>query len=131
MFRILCFNYYKTMTHLIHKIWILVLFGIPLVSSAKTIKDIIVMDLNPLLAALAPVLIGIAVVFFIWGVANYILKSDDAAGRESARQIMIWGIIALFVIITVWGLVAVLTSTFLAGGSKPVVDIYKDLIPIK
>jgi len=73
-----------------------------------------------ILDKLVPLLITAALVFFIFGVVKYIMAQDDEEGRTKARSIMINGIIALFVIVSVWGLVAVLNSTFSVGpGGAP------------
>ena len=37
--------------------------------------------------------------------------------KETGKQIMIWGIIALFVMVSVWGLVNVLSNTTGIGGA--------------
>lgn len=65
-----------------------------------------------LLNAVIPLIIGLALVGFLWGVAKFILAADDAAKREEGRTMMIYGIIALFVMISIWGLVAILGGTF-------------------
>ena len=49
---------------------------------------------------------------FIYGLVTYLLSTGDEEKRKEARQVMIWGIIILFVIVVVWGLVAVLENTF-------------------
>ncbi len=60
---------------------------------------------------LLTLLLTFALVLFLWGVVQYLRKlgSKDA---EEAKKIMWWGIIALFVMVSVWGLVGILTSTF-------------------
>ena len=65
-----------------------------------------------------PFIITLALIYFLWGVATYIMNSGDEEARKTSRAVMIHGIIALFVIISVWGLVAILNSTFgiAAGG---------------
>lgn len=66
-----------------------------------------------LIAAVIPVLIGLALLAFLWGVLMYLFGKD----KDGARDFMIWGIIALFVMTSVWGLVSILRSTILPGGS--------------
>ncbi len=61
---------------------------------------------------LVVVLIALALVLFIWGVVQLITAQDDAEGRKEARKRITFGIIALFVMISVWGLVRVLVETF-------------------
>lgn len=52
-----------------------------------------------------PVALGCAVLFFIWGLAVYILRSGDVQAKEEGRNRMLWGTIALFVIVSIWGIV--------------------------
>ncbi len=56
-----------------------------------------------------PVLITLAVIYFIWGVINYAIARDESA-KTSGRDAMIWGLIALMVIVSVWGLVNFIKS---------------------
>ncbi len=51
-----------------------------------------------------PIVIALAVLYFFWGLANYILATDDQKKRDDGKHIMIWGIVALFVMTSVWGL---------------------------
>ena len=63
-----------------------------------------------------PILITLSVVYFFWGVSKFILAAGDSEGRRQGTSIMVWGIIGLFVIVSVWGLVAVLQNTFYVTG---------------
>ena len=63
--------------------------------------------INNALKILIPTLIGIAIAVFLWGVLRYIFAKEGAAQKE-ARQYMLWGIIAIAVMVSVWGLVAIL-----------------------
>ena len=65
-----------------------------------------------LIATLIPLIIGVAVLLFLYGVLKYVTAGGDPEKRTEARNTMIWGIIAIFVMVSVWGLVNVLTSTF-------------------
>ena len=60
-----------------------------------------------------PLIFAVAVVMFVWGVVQFfILNSDEEAKREQGKQYMVWGIVALTVMLCVWGLVGILSSTF-------------------
>jgi len=63
-----------------------------------------------------PVLVGLALLFFFWGLARFILKAGDVKAREDGRQVMIWGIVALFVMMSVWGLIAFAKKELEFGG---------------
>ncbi len=63
-----------------------------------------------LLNSLMPILIGIAVLYFMWGVITYVISGDDQKKKE-ARMHIINGLIGLFVILSFWGIVAVINNT--------------------
>ena len=58
------------------------------------------------------VLYAAAFAVFFWGVVLFILNTDDDTKRAEGKQWMMWGVIALFVMITLWGIVEVLVGTF-------------------
>jgi hypothetical protein len=83
------------------------------------IQDLLCYFTKILNDSVIPLIFAIAMVMFIWGVVNFfIINADEEAKREQGRQFMIWGIIALAVMLSVWGLVGIVGSTFgIKGGS--------------
>lgn len=69
-------------------------------------------NLLALLNILVVVIIALAVVFFLWGVAKFILNAGDPEEQSKGKSIMFWGLIALFVMTAVWGLVNFLQDAF-------------------
>lgn len=60
-----------------------------------------------------PLMFAVAIAFFIWGAIKFfIINADEEKKRQQGREFMIWGIIALAVMIGVWGLVKILAATF-------------------
>ncbi len=60
-----------------------------------------------------PLVFALAVAAFIWGVVQYvILGAEEESKRAKGRQFMIWGLIALAVMVSIWGLVAIIGNTF-------------------
>lgn len=65
-----------------------------------------------------PLMFALATAMFIWGVINFfIINADEESKKAQGRQFMIWGVIALAVMLSVWGLVGILSSTFGFDGS--------------
>lgn len=62
--------------------------------------------------SIIPLLFTLATLFFIWGVVQYMLADADERKRETGKQYMVWGIVALTVMLSVWGLVNLLGNTF-------------------
>ena len=59
-----------------------------------------------------PLIFALATALFIWGVVQFVINSDETEKKAKGKEFMIWGIVALAVMISVWGLVSILTSTF-------------------
>lgn len=53
-----------------------------------------------------PIVFTLALLLFFWGVVKYI--RSEGQGKEDGRKIMIWGVVALFVMSSIWGLVSFL-----------------------
>ncbi|MBI1999464.1 MAG: hypothetical protein HYS74_02310 [Parcubacteria group bacterium] len=58
-----------------------------------------------------PIIIILALVWFLWGVFRYV-TALGAEGMEKARDTIIMGLVGLFVMVAVWGLVAIIGQTF-------------------
>lgn len=57
-----------------------------------------------------PMVVALALLGFFYGLMRFIFAKGDDTVRKDARQTMIWGIVALFVMVSVWGLVGFLGS---------------------
>jgi len=60
---------------------------------------------------LTPVVVALALLYFFWGLAKFILSAGDEVDSKKGRDMMIWGIIALFVMVSVWGIINLLGDT--------------------
>lgn len=56
-------------------------------------------------------IVALSVVYFLYGIFKYVAADSDE-NRSAGRAVMIHGIIAIFVMVSVWGLVNVLSETF-------------------
>ena len=72
--------------------------------------------LDGLVTLAVPFVISLAILLFLWGLARYMLNQDDADARAGARNLMLWGIVIIFVMVSLWGLVNLL-QTFTAVGA--------------
>ncbi len=96
------------------------LFVLPFVTFAQSSDGIgqLIGMAGGIIRALIPIVIGLGVLIFLWGVLQYVLRSDDA-GKAQGRTFMLWGIIALFVMVSVWGLVNILRSSLQLDNATP------------
>ena len=72
------------------------------------INKVILQIINPLI----PVLIGIGLIVFFWGIIQFVLNADSEEKRATGKQHMIWGIIGMFIMVSVWGIIYLLLDFF-------------------
>lgn len=72
-----------------------------------------------------PILIGFAVIVFLWGIVIFIKDGGDESKREEGKQFMFWGVIGISFILCIWSFVAILSGTF--GESTPFIPQIKSI----
>ncbi len=96
----------------------------PALSSCSAIKFNSILDILIWLkciigAAIIPLIFTLAFLYFLWGMVMFIKGADDVKKREESKKFIYWGIIGLTVMIAVWGIVQIVTSTFGLGNAVP------------
>jgi len=81
-------------------------------ASMKTIEGIINWGTCVLSRSVIPLLFALAVVAFIWGVIQFYLNPDNEEKRKKGKSFIVGGLIALFVMVAMWGIVGIFTNTF-------------------
>jgi hypothetical protein len=54
--------------------------------------------------------IALGLLVFIWGMVQFIISAGDDDAKAVGKQRMVWGILALFAIVAVWGIVQLLAD---------------------
>jgi hypothetical protein len=88
-------------------------------SNIQNFKGVVDCLIGGILTPLISLAMGLALVYFLWGVIKYIRQAGDEKSREEARKVMSFGIIALFVMVSVWGLVRIITETLNLNNQEP------------
>jgi len=104
-----------------------VAFFFPFVLFAQDLESI-GGKIQAILNLVVPIIMTLALIYFFIGLGKYILSAGDEEKKGEGRNIMIYGVIALFVMAAVWGLVGVLINTFGIDAGAPPVD-SRTLIP--
>lgn len=77
------------------------------VTSLNTAANAIITILN----IVFPVLLAIAVFIIVWGIFKFILNAGDEEARKTGRGFILWGVVGVFLMLSVWGLVNILQNT--------------------
>jgi hypothetical protein len=91
-------------------LWIALTVTAPQVATAQTIRTI-VQNLTSFLRLFIPILTAAALLVFIAGLAEYTFQAGDESAVETGKNRMIWGVVGLFLVSTIWAVVQ------LIGGS--------------
>ena len=81
--------------------------------AAKLISNIKVYILNPIIGFM----FAVAVVMFIYGIVEYIWSADNEDKVAVGKKHMIWGIVGMFVMIGVYGILNILSGFWYDIGS--------------
>lgn len=104
----------------------------PSLAFAATLQEIFC-TVGALIMLVTPMVVGLALLAFFWGLAMYMFSLSGGEGtaahsaygapaspqgKQTGRTVMLYGIITLFVMVSVWGIVNLLQVTFGVGGGS-------------
>ncbi|MDP3902289.1 MAG: hypothetical protein Q8Q21_01750 [bacterium] len=99
----------------------------PFAAGAVSDIDGLIDTVNDILGAIIPIVIAIAVIIFLIGVLKYVRAGEDEEERKKGRNLMIFGIISLFVMVSVWGLVNIIGGTLDLDTEIPDLDLLPNI----
>ncbi len=70
---------------------------------------------NPLIT----MLFAFAVIFFLYGVFEFLLNQDNEEKRTAGKSHMIWGIVGITIMMGVWVILGIILNTFSITGITP------------
>ena len=72
------------------------------------ITKIVTVVINPAIQ----VLLAVAILYFLWGVWGFVRNSDNAEGRQDGSRHIGYGLIGIFVMVSVFGIIALIQKSF-------------------
>ena len=61
-----------------------------------------------LIQAALPVIAALALLVFLWGLVRFIFRvSGDEKAVDEGKNLMKWGLIALFILVSFWGIIEI------------------------
>ena len=68
--------------------------------------------ITSLVNSVIPFIVGLTVFVIIWGIFLYVAKAGEEEKRAQARQFILWGVIGVFFMLSIWGFVNILLNSF-------------------
>ena len=56
-------------------------------------------------------LVALALIMFLWGVVEFVARSNDDTAREKGKKHIVWGIIGLFIMLSAFGILNLICNT--------------------
>lgn len=99
---------------------------VPIRASAQTFGELLV-SVQGIIDDLLPILASLVLIGFFYGLTKYVFSAGSEEGREKGKQYIIAGIVALFLMAAIGGIINFLVeATGTGGGGIPVPDIDVD-----
>lgn len=113
------------MSRVLAKLLPTLVFAMPLIvyAAPQSFREL-ACEVADLLDTATFVLIILALVVYFWGMAINIPHFGDEKGAEKRKSFFFWGLVILFVMVSIWGIIQILQNTLgfksPDGGAGPV-----------
>ena len=94
-------------------------WALPLIASAQTLNDTL-FTLSTLLNGVIGLFITLAIVVFFWGLIKYLFHQDNENAQEGIK-IMFWGVVAIFVMVSIWGIIGLVQRSLRVQSTEPII----------
>jgi hypothetical protein len=81
----------------------------------ELVKRVNAVILNPFIVFL----FAVALVYFIYGVFEFLANAESEDARTKGKQHMLWGVIGMFIMMAVFGIMQVIINTIGIPGVSP------------
>lgn len=89
----------------------------PLIASAKNFADLVT-SLIKYTDAITYVLVSVAVIVFLYGMLRLIASAGNEQKKGEGKKIILYGILGIFIMVSLWGIIHVIDQTFNLDNSK-------------
>jgi FtsH-binding integral membrane protein len=81
-----------------------------MIAYAKTVQEIVGIISREILTPIVTILFALALILFLWGVVELLIYRGEEEKINQAKRHMFWGLVGLFIMVAVNGIVWVLIN---------------------
>ena len=74
-------------------------------------EDLIIKVFENILQPFLWLLLAVAFIVFLWGIAEFIKNADSADGRKTGGKHILWGVVGLAIMISALGITRIIANT--------------------
>jgi hypothetical protein len=93
--------------------------ALPYIAEAQELQRIVT-ALTRTINYVLGILIGLAILGFFWGLVRYLFNAKGGLEQRKASMMMVYGVLAIFFMISIFGVVSLLQLSFGINGTAPI-----------
>lgn len=66
---------------------------------------------NNIVYPIIQLLFGLAVLYFVYGVLQFVFYPEDSEARKTGKSTILWGSIGMFIMVSAWGIIYFISNT--------------------
>lgn len=74
-------------------------------AEVNTLQEVLELFIDFNVRLLIPLAFSAGVLFFMWRGAIYIFNSGSEEGKSEGKRVLMWGMISLFLMASIWGII--------------------------
>jgi len=86
-------------------------------NAESAVNSIVAKIVGNIVAPIVEFVFVLAILIFIWGILGFFKGAEDASARETGKQHILWGVIGIGIMISVYGIIRLVYDTI--GISSP------------
>ena len=90
----------------------------PLTQSTGASFSSLVNTLMNIINNLVWLLGGVALLVFLYGIVRFVSTAGNAKGHAEGYKMMLWGLVALFVFVSLWGIISLFCNTIFGAAGQ-------------
>jgi mannitol-specific phosphotransferase system IIBC component len=90
--------------------------------NSSTIGGVIT-EVTGIIGSIQPLLMAAAFLVFFWGLSKFILNSNKPEEIKNGKNYMVWGILALFILLTYMTIIGLVSNELDIGPKDPIIPI--------
>ena len=80
-------------------------------SNAEALGRVLDPIISNVVTPVIMLMFALAILVFAWGIFEMVWKGGDAEGREKGKWHMLGGVIGMFIMLSAWGLIYLVSNT--------------------
>lgn len=78
----------------------------------QSLSEFITEIKQEIISPLIYLLFALALMFFIYGIVEFLINIESEEGRTKGKRHMLWAVVGMFIMVSVWGILGVVLGTF-------------------